>query len=31
MNVNKLSNLGWTYKIALREGLERVYSAYGEK
>ena len=30
MDVNKLSNLGWTYKISLREGLERVYSAYGK-
>jgi GDP-L-fucose synthase len=30
MDVSKLSNLGWTYKIALRQGLEMVYSAYGK-
>jgi len=30
MNVSKLSNLGWTSKIPLREGLEMVYSSYGK-
>jgi GDP-L-fucose synthase len=30
MDVSKLSSLGWKYKIALREGLEMVYSSYGK-
>lgn len=28
MDVSKLTGLGWTYKISLREGLEKVYSEY---
>jgi GDP-L-fucose synthase len=28
MDVSKLNNLGWSHKISLREGLERVYAAY---
>ena len=31
MDVSKLSNLGWTSKIELRQGLEMVYSSYGKK
>jgi GDP-L-fucose synthase len=30
MDVSKLSNLGWTYKIELKQGLEMVYSSYGK-
>ncbi len=28
MDVSKLTGLGWTYKISLREGLEKVYNEY---
>lgn len=28
MDVSKLTGLGWTYKVSLREGLEKVYSEY---
>lgn len=28
MDVSKLSNLGWSHKIGLREGLEKVYAEY---
>ena len=28
MDVSKLTALGWTYKISLREGLEKVYNEY---
>lgn len=28
MDVSKLTGLGWTYKISLREGLEKIYSEY---
>ena len=28
MDVSRLTGLGWTYKISLREGLEKVYNEY---
>ena len=28
MDVSKLATLGWTARIALREGLEKTYAAY---
>jgi GDP-L-fucose synthase len=28
MDVSKLGSLGWSHKIGLREGLERVYAEY---
>ena len=31
MDVSKLTCLGWTYKISLREGLQRVYDEYSSE
>ena len=28
LNVDELTNLGWTYKISLREGIEKLYRWY---
>jgi GDP-L-fucose synthase len=31
LDVSKLTSLGWTYKISLREGLQRVYDKYSSE